>query len=165
MQDQALLKSYCKTAACYACVMVGLMSTSPPALAATLADIQWMSGGWRGSLGPQNVEEAWSKPVGGTMATMIRLSSATETYMIELAVIREEHDSLVLHLRQFTPQLELLLAQDMPLNTLTPDRVSFLGPSDGGIKMLAYRRTSTTQMEVDVTIADGTVVTAQLTRE
>ena len=140
------------------------MSISEGAIAATLADLHWMVGSWRGSLGPQTVEEAWSEPNGGTMSTMIRLTSATDTLMVELIVIREEGDSLVLHLRQFTPALEQVLAQDMPLGALTGGSVSFAAPGEAGIRMLTYRHISGTRMEVDVTTADGTVVTAALER-
>ena len=146
------------------CVTLMFMSTSHIAQAATLADLHWMVGAWAGPLGPQTVEEDWSAPAGGTMSTMVRLSSATETIMIELIVIREENESLILHLRQFSPSLMLVLSQDMPLESLSSERVAFAGPVDDAIKMLAYRNISPEQMEVDVTVADGTVLTAKLRR-
>ena len=102
-----------------ACAILLLVSISNSTFAATLADLHWMVGSWSGSLGPQTVEEAWSTPRGGTMSTMIRLTSETSTNMVELIVIREENDSLILHLRQFSPALELRLAQDMPLKELS----------------------------------------------
>lgn len=133
-------------------------------VSATLADLSWMCGGWTGALGPQNVEEAWSQPSGGTMSTMVRLMTATETLMIELIVIREEAQSLVLHLRQFSPALEVRLAQDMPLTAISASEVSFQGPEGSGIPQLAYRRMNDQTMEVDVTTGDGTVLTAALQR-
>lgn len=138
------------------------MSNSQPT--ATLADVQWMSGGWTGALGPQTVEERWSEPKGGTMSTMIRLTTESETIMIELISIREVDESLVLHLRQFSPALEPVLTQDMPLASITAGSVTFDGPAGGGIQGLAYRSMDAASMEVDVTLLDGTVLTAGLTR-
>ena len=147
-----------------ACAILLLVSISNSTFAAILADLHWMVGSWSGSLGPQTVEEAWSTPRGGTMSTMIRLTSETSTYMVELIVIREENDSLILHLRQFSPALELRLAQDMPLKELSAQTVTFAGPEGAAIKYLAYRNLGSERMEVDVTTADDTVLTAGLTR-
>jgi len=149
----------------WVCAIFLAMSMDQTAIAAELSELHWMVGSWRGSLGPQTVEEAWSEPSGGTMSTMIRLTSATETLMVELVVIREEGGSLVLHLRQFDPTLQLVMAQDMTLAELTPQGVAFAGTQDAAIKMLAYRNINPERMEVDVTTADGTVMTAVLQRK
>ncbi len=139
-----------------------MMSTSSPSIAARLDDLAWMVGRWTGSLGEQTVEEAWSSPKAGTMATMVRLSSASGIDMIELIVIREANDTLVLHLRQFSPALQLRLAQDMPLATLEGQSVSFLAEPGAAIKALGYRREAADRLMVDVTIVEGTVLTAEL---
>jgi len=98
------------------------------------------------------------------MATMVRLKTATQTLMVELIVIREEAQSLVLHLRQFSPALEERLAQDMPVAAIGADHVRFRAPADSKIPQLEYRRIDEQTMEVDVTTADGTVLTAALQR-
>lgn len=98
------------------------------------------------------------------MSTMVRLTSPTETLLVELIVIRQSGDSLILHLRQFSADLQLVLEQDMPLHSLTHDRVEFTATPDSSIKSLAYRSLGDNQMEVDVTTADGTVLTAGLQR-
>lgn len=131
---------------------------------ATLADTQWMCGAWVGDLGPQTVEECWSEPKGGTMSTMVRLTTETETIMIELMSIREVDGSLVLHLRQFSPALEPVLTQDMPLASISLGTATFDGPDGGGIQGLGYRSIDDSSMEVDVTLLDGTVLTAALNR-
>jgi len=149
---------------CSLCVILLAMSTSIHATPGSLADLHWMVGGWRGALGEQTVEEAWSEPSGGTMSTMVRLNNPDSTYMVELIVIREVEGSLVLHLRQFSPALELRLAQDMPLADLQPNSVRFEAPPDAAIKALSYRSTGPESMEVDVTIAEDVMVTATLQR-
>ena len=135
------------------------------AAAATLSDLHWMVGSWRGSLGGMQVEESWSEAAGGTMSTVVRITADGTTRMIELIVIREQQNSMVLHLRQFSPALENRLAQDMTLHSLAPERVVFAGSDGAAIKALTYRRVSAKRMEVDVTPADGQVVTAVLMRE
>jgi len=131
---------------------------------ATLEDLRWMCGGWKGGLGPQIVEERWSEPTVGTMSTMVRLTTVTETVMIELINIRETDGSLMLHLRQFSPALELVLTQDMPLAALTDNSVAFDGPEGGHIQQLGYRSIDAESMEVDVTLLEGPVLTAGLKR-
>jgi hypothetical protein len=148
----------------WVCAIFLAMSMGQAAIAAELSELHWMVGSWRGSLGPQTVEEVWSEPSGGTMSTMIRLTSATETLMVELVVIREQVGSLVLHLRQFDPSLHLVVAQDMTLAALTTESVAFAGAQDAVIKLLTYRNVNPERMDVDVTTADGTVVTAVLQR-
>jgi len=133
----------------------------------TLEDIRWMVGPWHGYLDPdqtQSIEEKWSEASGGTMSTMVRLTSAQATIMIELIAIRETEGSLVLHLRQFSPSLETRLSQDMPLHQLTAESVVFATSPTSHIPQLAYRLTGENSMEVDVTMTDGTVLTGALSR-
>jgi hypothetical protein len=130
---------------------------------ATLQDIQWMVGPWTGELGAQTVEEAWRAPQGGVMSTMITLGSAAGIDMIELIAIREEGDSLVLHLRQFSPALELRHSDDMRLQACDAQSVRFVSPG-APIEGLAYRQSADQTMQVEVTVAGGAVLVAKLQR-
>jgi hypothetical protein len=150
------------------CVIFLLMSTNnyaePPSSVASLA---WMVGSWKGSLGPQTVEEAWSSPKAGSMDTMIRLSSPEGVHMLELVVIREIHapggqDTLMLHLRQFSPSLELVTDQDMLLQNIAAQSVSFAGDENATITLLTYTRMAQDHLQVEVTVATGDVLTAHL---
>ena len=140
------------------------LAENKTAVNASLADLQWMCGAWVGGLGDQIAEESWSQPTGGTMGTMVRLSSGGQTLMFELIVIREEQGSLVAHLRQFSPELELRLAQDMPIIDKGPTMVAFKGPADSSIKQLTYRGVAESRMEVDVMLGDDSQVTATFER-
>ena len=116
-----------------------------------------MCGPWQGSLGEQNVKENWSQPEGGTMSTMVRLLVASTTQMIELIAIREHQASLVLHLRQFTPDLQLVTNQDMQLVEISPRQVAFICPPENveaTIPRLEYRGISDGAMEVHVSVAN-----------
>ena len=150
------------------CVIFLLMSTNnyagPPPV---LESLSWMVGSWKGSLGPQTVEEAWSSPMAGSMDTMIRLSSPEGVQMLELAVIREIHtpngqDTLMLHLRQFSPSLDLVTDQDMLLQNIASKSVSFAGDKNASIKRLTYTRMAQDHLQVEVTVATGDVLTAHL---
>ncbi len=129
----------------------------------SLSDIAWMVGPWAGSLGPQTVEEAWSRPDGGVMSTMVRLGSADSVDMIELIAIREVGETLVLHLRQFGPDLSVRHTDDMRLDACDAQSVSFVSPG-AAIEGLAYTRLDDQTMRVEVTITGGTVLAADLSR-
>jgi hypothetical protein len=134
---------------------------------ATLESLDWMVGGWTGSLGPQRVEESWSLPHMGSMETMIRLSNPDGVQMIELIVIREVTDeqgnpSLMLHLRQFSPALELRTDQDMQLDRIAEHEVSFIAEGEASVPRLAYELLGPGHLQVHVTIVTGDVVSAEL---
>lgn len=126
--------------------------------------LNWMVGPWTGGLGPQTVEEEWSAPFHGSMETMIRLTTDEGVQMLELAVIREVEGSLVLHLRQFSPELELRTDQNMRLEEIGEGFVTFIADEGASIPRLAYKLTAPGQMRVEVTIITGDVVAAELHR-
>ena len=129
--------------------------------------LYWMVGSWKGSLGEQTVEETWSTPQMGSMDTMIRLSSPEGVQMIELIVIREvtvskEKKTLALFLRQFSPDLELRATQDMLLQDISTQSVSFFSEASSGIKQLSYTLLAPDQLTVDVTTVTGGVFSVNL---
>mgnify|MGYP006897430170 CR=1 FL=1 len=98
------------------------------------------------------------------MSTMVRLLSGDATIMVELIVIRAHDETLTLHLRQFTPDLQLVTSQNMPLKEISDSHVVFAGEPGDNIPQLAYHLERPTSMNVHVTTADGTVVVATLNR-
>ena len=153
------------------CAMVLFMSASTHAqqqiITASIESLSWMVGSWKGLLGEQTVEETWSPPVMGSMDTMIRLSSPEGVQMIELIVIREVrvsegNNTLALHLRQFSPALELRARQDMELQDISTQSVSFVADANSGIKKLAYTRVGQDQLKVEVTVVTGDVFSVNL---
>ena len=102
-----------------------------------------------------------------SMDTMIRLSSAEGVQMIELIVIREVpvfdgENTLALHLRQFSPALELRASQDMLLQDISTQSVSFVSDEGSGIKQLAYTRIAQDHLKVEVTAVTGDVLSVNL---
>jgi hypothetical protein len=151
--------------------MVLLMSANTHAQAQTITasieSLSWMAGSWKGSFGEQTVEETWRRPEMGSMNTMIRLSSPEGVQMIELIVIREVRvfegeNTLVLHLRQFSPALELRASQDMQLQDISTQSVSFVSDESSGIKKLVYTRIAQDHLKVEVTVVTGDVFSVNL---
>ena len=139
----------------------------PPTITEGLESLSWMAGSWKGSLGEQTVEETWSPPEMSSMDTMIRLSSPEGVQMIELIVIREVRvfegeNTLVLHLRQFSPALELRASQDMQLQDISTQSVSFVSDESSGIKKLVYTRIAQDHLKVEVTVVTGDVFSVNL---
>jgi hypothetical protein len=142
----------------------------PQITTASIESLSWMVGNWKGSLGAQTVEETWSPPEMASMDTMIRLSSPEGVQMIELIVIREVlvsegKNTLILHLRQFSPTLELRASQDMQLQDISTQSVSFVSDESSGIKKLVYTRIAQDHLKVEVTVVTGDVFTANLRPE
>jgi hypothetical protein len=99
---------------------------SPPA---TLADMAWLAGHWRGpALGGES-EEIWSPPRAGSMMGMYRLIRDGKTVFYELQTLVEENGSLILRLKHFNPDLtgweEKQKTIDFPLVSLGKGAVHF----------------------------------------
>lgn len=78
-----------------------------PAAAAPLrvADLAWLAGGWRGTMGEAPIEEHWTAPDGGgPMLGMFRWGMAREMY--ELTLLEDTPEGVVLRLRHFGPALD-----------------------------------------------------------
>ena len=125
--------------------------------AAGVADLAWMTGSWAGPAGEGTLEENWSRPLDGSIASLVRMRSNGATTMIELIVIEEENDSLVLRLQQWDPGFEPRTPgpQTMTLAGLEENSVSFEAVDEGGLAGLTFRRAGDT-FTVTVKTADGT---------
>lgn len=153
---------------CVICLLLGTNGYAEPLTTQPgIESLSWMVGSWNGALGPQTVEETWSSPRAGSMDAMIRLSTRQGVQMIELIVIREVEladgeDSLVLHLRQFSPTLELRTSQDMSLQAIAVQSVSFVAEDSAAIHQLTYTLVAKDHLAVDVSFANGEAFTAHL---
>ena len=83
-------------------VMLDSGMTSPPA---TLADVAWLQGHWRGpGLGGIS-EEFWMEPSGGAMPGVFRTVTDGHVLFYEIFVLTEHEGSLVLRLKHFNPDM------------------------------------------------------------
>jgi hypothetical protein len=73
--------------------------------AATLADMKWLIGHWKGTgLGGVS-EEIWAEPAGGVMMGMYRLVVNGKPSFYEFIHLAEENGSLVMKLKHFNSDL------------------------------------------------------------
>lgn len=139
-----------------------LCTTAALCLSATASagvdDLAWMSGSWAGPAGPDNtLEENWSRPADGTIASLVRMRGNGATSMVELIVVEEQDDTLVLHIQQWDPGFTPRDAgpQKMMLAAMGERTVSFKAEGPGGLAGLTYSRPADDTFTVDVETADG----------
>jgi hypothetical protein len=135
--------------------------------AATVSDLAWMTGSWKGAAGPGTLEENWVRPDAGTMAALVRGTGAGATNMIELIVIEEAEGSLVLRLQQWNPgyQPRSPEPQEMKLIEVGERMATFEAVSEGGLKRLAYARPADDTFTLTVTTAQGAEFTLELKKQ
>ena len=79
------------------------LATSPKA---TLNDVAWISGTWKGEAFGGITEEIWSKPLGDSMMASFKLVSDGKVQFYEIEIIRELKESLILQLKHFNGDLK-----------------------------------------------------------
>lgn len=132
---------------------------------ASISELSWMAGTWRGSLPPRQVEENWGEGAFGAMEARVRITDDNGLTTIELIMIREGGDKgLELLLRQFDPDLNLTNSQHMQLAELKADEVAFVAPEGDRIAGLRYSLRQQNNMQVQVSLGPDLVVTADLYR-
>lgn len=78
-------------------------STSMPR--ASIHDLAWLAGHWRGEFLAGVADEVWAPPSAGSMMGMFRLVQDSAVVFYELMTIVEEGGTLVLKLKHFNPDL------------------------------------------------------------
>lgn len=118
--------------------------------AATLADISWIQGHWRGEAFGGITEEIWTPPLGGSMMCAFKLVVDEEIRFYEIVTITEEENSLMLRLKHFHKDLkgweEKDETVDFPLVKVTPEKMFFDG--------FTFERISDNEMNIYVIIGD-----------
>ncbi len=112
--------------------------------AATIQDVAWLAGHWRGEGLGGTIDEIWSPPQGTTMICAFKLSKADTVSFYELAVFVEEANSLSMWVKHFNPDFtgweEKTEKVVFPLVRLEPDALYFEG--------LTFDRTGEEDMDV-----------------
>lgn len=100
----------------------------PPA---TLADVAWLAGHWRGPALGGLSEEVWTAPLGGSMMGSYRLVRGDSVIFYEILSLVEEDSSLVMRLKHFNADLtgweEKAEVRGFRLVRLTPTEAWFEG--------------------------------------
>jgi len=118
---------------------------------ASLGDVAWIAGQWRGEALGGVVEENWSRPFGSSMMAAFKLTVNGQVRFYELETIVEVDDTLLLRLKHFAADLHGWEARDETVDfrlvKVTEDKVYFDG--------MTFERVGDDEMNVYVVIGDG----------
>ncbi|HVS12873.1 MAG TPA: DUF6265 family protein [Thermoanaerobaculia bacterium] len=135
--------------------------------AAKVTDLAWMTGSWKGAMGPGTLEENWSRPDAGSIASLVRGTAGGKTHMIELIVIEESEGSLLLRLQQWNPGFQPRTPgpQEMRLVAIAEREASFEATGEGGLEKLTYSRPADDTFVVSVVTDQGAEIAFELKRQ
>ena len=115
---------------------------------ATIADVAWLAGYWRGSGLGGDCEEIWSLPAGDRMQGIFTLSRDGGLSFSEAMTLVEEEGSLVLKVKHFTPEFvgweEKEDYVSFPLVELRQNEARFRG--------LTFRRTGADELSIFIVL-------------
>lgn len=136
--------------------------SAEPAVTAKVTDLGWMTGHWEGAMGDDGsiLEENWTQPKAGSIASLVRLANGTATNMIELIVIEQEpNGSLTLRLQQWDPGYKPRTPGPMVMRLIEvgDQRLMFENVGDGFLKKLGYSREGKKFLVSAVTSEDQSV--------
>jgi len=125
-------------------------SQSGPLEKATLADLAFIAGQWRGELQGGITEENWSPPEGDAMMGVFRFVKGGKAVFYEMLLIEMTSTGPVLRLKHFHPGLKGWEEKDeafsYPLIELRKDRAVFERPDKN--TRLIFHRTSDATMSI-----------------
>lgn len=136
-----------KTLTCL-CVLFVLTSMAEE----DISDLTWMEGSWIGAMGPNTIEEIWSKPKSGSLQATVRISSDSATMVHEVVVISKQESGIVLYLQQWGPTFDPLGPKAvMSLESMTENSVTFAGDANAMVQKLTYERAAADSFLIKVT--------------
>ncbi len=98
---------------------------------ATLQDISWITGSWKGKALGGIVEEVWTPPLGDSMMCTFKLVINGKVQFYEFVTISEEKGTLIMKLKHFDNNLHGWEKKeetvDFKLVKVTPNRIYFDG--------------------------------------
>lgn len=110
---------------------MGMALVSGLATAASVEDVAWLAGSWRGEAFGGTFEETWNPPSGGTMVGLFKLLEDGEVKMYEIMRIAEVEGRVVLEVKHFSADFvaweDKAEAVRFPLEEATPERAAFAG--------------------------------------
>jgi hypothetical protein len=114
---------------------------------ATLEDISWLTGTWKGEAFGGEFEENWSKPTGGSMMFNFKLVAEGKVVFYELGHIIEKDNSLLYQIKHFDQNLKGWEEKDKSedfrfikkeKNRMYFDNFTFEKVSDNEVNVYAY---------------------------
>jgi hypothetical protein len=134
------------------------LETGVPQPQATIDDVKWIAGHWRGDAFGGVAEEMWGRPEDGSMMGSYRLVKDGRVMFYEIQTIVERDESLVFRLKHFNPDLsgwedrQADAAVSFPLVKVAANEVYFDG--------LTFRKVDDVSLQVFLRIeqAEGKAV-------
>lgn len=106
---------------------------SPAPVRATIAQVGWIAGSWRGSAGPVTYEERWTEPAGGAMLAVARTVKDGRMTAFEFLRIVERDGGLV-----YVAQPNGRPPTDFTLTRLDGESATFENPAHDYPKIIRY---------------------------
>jgi Domain of unknown function (DUF6265) len=119
-----------------------------PAVAATLQQIAWLAGDWRGTSGPMTIEERWTDAAGGAMFAVARTLKGDRLAAFEFLRIVERAGGIV-----YIAQPSGRPPTEFTLTSITADSATFENPAHDFPKMIRYSRKPDGTLEA--VVSDG----------
>jgi hypothetical protein len=137
------------------------LAAGPPA---KVTDLAWMTGTWSAPLGPNTLEENWTTPTNGNIASMVRMSGPNGVSMWEVITIEEKNGSLLMSIQQWNAGFEPRspAAQKMELVEIGDKRVKFKAVTDGAMATLGYSLGADGSFNIEAGQPDGSARTLSL---
>lgn len=126
--------------------------------------LSWLTGSWDGQMGPAVLEENWSLPRAGTIASLVRQTGPDGMGMVEMVYIEEANGTLDLYIQQWDTGFKSRTpnAQRMTMSEITENSVTFKAVGEGGLAQLKYSRPSIDAFHIDVVTAGDQEFTIKL---
>lgn len=134
-------------------MLVLSLLVAPPAVspvvsakpAATLEEVAWIAGRWRGAEGGKVSEETWNAPQGESMLGSFRMVGADGAVVFyEILVLRQVPEGVEMRIRHFDSALMAKEEKDAPmvfrLEEAGDERAVFSRAFEGTTQRLRYRR-------------------------
>jgi Domain of unknown function (DUF6265) len=75
----------------------------PAAVKATVDQLSWVAGPWRGTLNDRTIEQHWMAPLGGSLVGMYRSIRENRATLYEILAMEQRGDEVFLRIKHFTP--------------------------------------------------------------
>jgi len=118
---------------------------------ASIEEVAWIAGIWKGKALGGEIEEIWSKPLGGSMMGSFKLVSDGQVNFYELCTITEEKGSLLLRIKHFNKDLKGWEEKDKSVSF----RLVKLEPKKAYFDGLTFELVGKNTLHVSVIIGKG----------
>ena len=132
-----------------------------------VTDLGWLTGSWDGQMGLAVLEENWSLPRAGTIASLVRQTGPDGMGMVEMVYIEEANGTLDLYIQQWDTGFKSRTpgAQKMTMSEITENSITFRAVDEGGLAKLKYSRPAIDAFHIDVVTAGGQQFTIKLSAQ